>query len=193
MVVGALAAGRTLHRFLAVTAPVSANVLVVEGWLTDHAVQVAVEQFAQGGYELFVASGGPMPRGALVSGYETYAALAAAAAVRVGLPKERLVVAEARRTYRHRSFESAKAVQAKLHEQSLEVRGVNVVTEGPHARRTRAVYRKVFGRETPVGVLSVEPEEYDARRWWASSEGLKTTLVEFFGWWFEAFFDSARD
>jgi hypothetical protein len=193
IVVVGVAAGRTLHRFLAVTAPVPANVLVVEGWLTDHAVQEAVEQFIRGDYEVFVASGGPMPRGSLVSGYATYAALAAAAAQRLGLPKDRLIQAEARRTYRHRTFESAKAVQAKLREQSVPVRGVNVMTEGPHARRTRAVYRKVFGPDTPVGVFAAEPEEYDARRWWASSEGLKTTLVEFFGWLFEVLFDSGRD
>ena len=38
--------------------------------------------------------------------------------------------------------------------------------------------KKVFGRETSIGILSIAPEAYDHKRWWSSSEGAKNVLME---------------
>ncbi len=183
---------RTVHVFLEVNVPVAANVLVVEGWVSDYTVEAAVEEFKARSYERLVTAGGPMPSGALVSGYATYAALASAAVLKIGFPNEKLIEAPTAKTYRNRSFESAKAVRARLRELGLPVRGLNVVSEGSHARRTRAVYRKVFGREAEIGVIAVPPRDYDSKRWWTSSEGVKATLMETLGWLYEVVFDSGR-
>src|SRR5205809_1069129 len=68
--------------FLVVSQPVAANVLVVEGWVPDYAIEAAITEFAGKHYDVLVTSGGPMRAGALVSGYDTYSALAAAAALK---------------------------------------------------------------------------------------------------------------
>ncbi|HVP17966.1 MAG TPA: ElyC/SanA/YdcF family protein [Spirochaetia bacterium] len=173
------------HVFLSVNAPVEANVIVVEGWLPDYAMKEAVQEFNEKGYEYIVAAGGPMPLGQLVSGYTTFASIAGATLQKLHIPKDRLIEAPGAMTYRNRTFESAKAVKTRLRELGISVRGLNVVSEGPHARRTRLVYRKVFGKGTSVGILSVISRDYDAQRWWGSSEGAKTTLSEGLGWFFE--------
>jgi hypothetical protein len=56
------------HTFLSVNHPVAANILVVEGWLPDYALEEAVQEFREKGYEYIVAAGGPMSQGNLVSG-----------------------------------------------------------------------------------------------------------------------------
>ncbi|MBI2924858.1 MAG: YdcF family protein [Verrucomicrobia bacterium] len=183
---------RTIHGFLELNAPVAANVLVVEGWVADYTVEAAVAEFKARPYERLVTAGGPMPSGALVSGYATYAALASAAVLKIGFANEKLIEAPTAKTYRHRTFESAKAVRARLREVGIAPRGLNVVSEGSHARRTRAVYRKVFGAEAKIGVIAVAPRDYDAERWWASSEGVKATLMETLAWLYELVFDSGR-
>jgi hypothetical protein len=180
------------HRFLSLNAPIEANVLVVEGWLPDYALEEAVKEFKEKEYEYLVAGGGPMPRGQLVSGYDTWARIAGATLQKLQIPQDKLIEASGARTYRNRTFESAKAVKAKLDELGISVRGINVVSEGPHARRTRLVYRKVFGKETAVGILSVKSRDYDPERWWKSSEGMRTTLSEGLGWLFESLFSSGR-
>ena len=180
------------HSFLSVNRPVKANVLVVEGWLPDYALEEAVKEFKQKGYEYLVAAGGPMPQGHLVSGYDTFARIAGATLRELQMPKEKLIEAPAAKTYKNRTWESAKAVRAKLRESGISVSGLNVVSEGPHARRTRLVYRKVFAKETVVGVVAVRSMDYDADRWWESSEGMKTTMSEGVGWLFESLFSSSR-
>ena len=181
-----------VHGFLATNAPVAANVLVVEGWLPDYALEEAVQEFKKKGYEHLVTSGGPMEQGQLVSGYSTYAGIAGATLQKLQVPKDMLIEAPGAMTYRNRTFESAKAVKATLEGLGISVHGLNVVSEGPHARRTRLVYRKVFGNGVRVGVVAVEPRDYDAEHWWKSSEGMRTTLSEATGWLFESLFSSGR-
>jgi hypothetical protein len=187
-----LGVGRFTHGFLSVNAPIQANVLVVEGWLPDYAIEEALAEFRAGGYERLVTSGGPMPEGSLVSGYSTYAALATATVLKLGFPKDHVMEAPAARTYRHRTFESAKAVRTRLRELGVRTRGLNVVSVGPHARRTRAVYRKVFNDEIEIGVIAIESRDYDPKRWWAFSDGVKVTLAEAVAWLYEALLDSGR-
>ena len=180
------------YRFLSVNAPVEANVLVVEGWLPDYALEEAAQEFKKKGYEHLVTAGGPMDLGQLVSGYDTYARIAGATLLKLQVPKDKLIEAPAPMTYRNRTFQSAKAVRAKLDELGIAVRGLNVVSEGPHARRTRLVYRKVFGNGTRVGILTIGSQDYEAKHWWKSSEGVKTTLSEGLGWLFESLFSFGR-
>jgi hypothetical protein len=178
--------------FLSVNAPVAANVLIVEGWLPDYALEEAVKEFKEKGYEYLVTAGGPIAHGKLLHGYDTLARIAGATLQKLQIPKEKLIEAPGAMVYRNRTFESAKAVKEKLVELGIYIRGLNVVSEGPHARRTRMVYRKVFGKGIRVGVLTIEPLDYDEEHWWKSSEGMSTTLSEGLKLLFESIFSSGR-
>jgi uncharacterized SAM-binding protein YcdF (DUF218 family) len=63
-------------------------------------------------------------------------------------------------------------------EHNVDVRGVNIVTEDTHARRTRLLFEKALGKAVAVGVIAVPNPDYDARRWWRYSEGVKDVLGE---------------
>lgn len=184
---------RQTHQFLSLNRPVPAEVLVVEGWLPDYGLEAAVREFERGGYRCIVAAGGPMPKGYLVSGYDTWSAIARDTLAKLGVPKDKLIEAPAPRTYRDRTYQSAIGVRRKLAELGVSAKGLNVVSEGPHARRTWLTYRKVFGPQTPMGVISLPPQDYDPARWWASSGGVKTTFAEALGWFYEWLFDAGRE
>ena len=47
-----------VHPFLAPTKPVGGDILVVEGWLPDYALEKAKERFQQGSYQLLVTTEG---------------------------------------------------------------------------------------------------------------------------------------
>jgi hypothetical protein len=49
---------------------------------------------------------------------------------------------------------------------------------GPHSRRSRLLYQKAFGSRVKVGVFSRPDEEYDSKRWWASSVGFEQVIGE---------------
>jgi hypothetical protein len=54
----------------------------------------------------------------------------------------------------------------------------NVVSLGPHSRRSRLLFVKALGKDYKVGIIAIENQEYDARQWWASSAGVRTILDE---------------
>ncbi|MBT5986592.1 MAG: YdcF family protein, partial [Nitrospina sp.] len=61
-----------VHPFLAPTKPVGGDILVVEGWLPDYALEKAKERFQQGGYQLLVTTGGKIGNGLHLSEYKTW-------------------------------------------------------------------------------------------------------------------------
>ena len=181
-----------LHGFLAVSSTVDGNVVVVEGWISDHAIADGKTLFEEGDYETLVVAGCPLDRGAFLQEYKTYAGVGAATLLAMGFPESSLIVAPAGDAARNRTYHSAVAARQALGDAGIDIRGVDIVTLATHGRRSRAVYRKVFGSDAPIGVLAVPPTSYNPRRWWASSEGLKTTAIEAVAFFFETFANGGR-
>ena len=89
------------HPFLAVSEPAAAEVLAVEGWVSDHVLAAVVRECERQSYSAVYVTGGPLERGAPLSEFKTYAELGAATLVQLGLPAELIhsVPAAVRRTH----------------------------------------------------------------------------------------------
>ena len=59
-----------------------------------------------------------------------------------------------------------------------DVHSDNLVTQGPHARRSFIIFKRVLTPGFDLGVCAVPPRDYDPERWWASSEGFRTVVSE---------------
>src|SRR5262245_45490937 len=70
--------GKSIHPFLAMNRPLDGGVLVVEGWLPDVSLRVAVSKVKEGAYEKVYVTGGPIEQGAPLCEYRTYAELGSA-------------------------------------------------------------------------------------------------------------------
>ncbi len=70
------------------------------------------------------------------------------------------------------------ALRNWLREHRPDIRSLNVVTEDAHARRTRLLFQMALGQDFKVGVISLPNADYDARRWWRSSDGVKEVTDE---------------
>ena len=44
------------------------------------------------------------------------------------------------------------------------------------------LFQRALGREVSVGIIACVDVSYDAKRWWASSEGIRVTLSELFAY-----------
>jgi hypothetical protein len=110
----------------------------------------------------------------------------------LGVPRDKIIVAPCKDTESRRTFESAAAVLRALAAAHLQPQALNVFTYGPHARRTRLVYSKVFAAETDVGVITWKPPEYGSEPWWRSSQRAKEFLSETAGYIFELLLNSGR-
>jgi uncharacterized SAM-binding protein YcdF (DUF218 family) len=170
---------RTIYPFLAVTDRVKANVLVVEGWVHYYAIRAGADEFRAGSYQHVFATGGPVAgTGKYTSDYMTSAHVGADLLLKAGLPEESLEMVASRVIERDRTYYSAVALRDRLHERGMIVRSINVVTENVHARRTRMLYQMAFGNDVKVGIIAARNPDYEAKRWWRCSEGVREVMSE---------------
>ena len=89
---------------------------------------------------------------------------------------------------RDRTYSSALALRDWLRAHDVQVRSLNIVTEGAHARRTRLLFEKALGPNVTVGVIAVPSPDFDARRWWRYSEGVEEVVTEGVAYLYAKFF-----
>ena len=167
-----------IHPFLAPIKPVGGDILVVEGWLPDYALEKAKERFQRGGYQLLVTTGGKIGRGYHLSEYKTWAELTASVLKNLNFPEDKIIAVPVRKNYKKdRTYYSILAVQRRLYEEGFNEASIDMVSFGVHARRSWFLYEKVFS-SVNVGVVAISPNEYDISRWWLSSEGVRNVISE---------------
>jgi hypothetical protein len=177
--------------FLSQTDRLPSNVLVVEGWIGSDALDFAKDEFKRGGYEFVVTTSG-MTGDRWDKKRWSYAAEAEERLLRSGVSKERVISAPPMETEGQRTYEAASAVWRALNMRGIKATGINILTFGPHARRSRLVYEKVFQPETRVGIISFVPRGYTAIPWWKSSERSSELVRETVGYLFELLLNSGR-
>ena len=164
--------------FLAVNDPQPGGVLVVEGWSPDYALEGALAEFRRHHYEKLYLTGGPIEIGAPLSEYKTYAELAAATLLKLGMSTNDVQAVPAPFVVQDRTYSSAIVLKKWLHEHELAPAKFNLITVGPHARRSRLLFEKALGKSATVGVLAMPARGYDPNRWWRSSQGVRTVIGE---------------
>jgi len=178
-----LGLSRGLYPFLAQHRPLpQADLVIIEGWMPDAELIRMFEGLEPGA--LLVTTGGPIKMGGSLLDDKTYADMSATRLRKLGVPAESIVSAPAPDVDTDRTYASAQAVYRVLEERDLVGLSANLYSLGPHSRRSFFLYKKVFGAEAPLGVVSLESEEFDLRRWWRSSYAFKSLLTELTSWFY---------
>lgn len=163
--------------FLAVTSPIKADILVVEGWLADEALKQALNEFEMGSYTHIITTGIPLQRGYYLSEYKDFANLAAATLKAMGAKDEKIIPIPTPDVKKDRTYASVIALKEKLATSQLKLESMNLFSDDVHARRSWMLYKKVLPN-TKIGVIAAKTRSYDAKRWWSSSEGIRTVIPE---------------
>jgi len=169
---------RGIHPFLAMTDPVPGGVLVVEGWVPDYMLEAAIAEFKRTHYDRLFVTGVPLQHGAPLSEYQNYANLGAATLVKLGLSTNRVQAVPAPAARRDRTYHTAVALKHWWRDHDLAPTRVNLITGGPHARRSRLMFQKALGRGVTVGVIAIPANDYDEQRWWRYSQGVRIIIGE---------------
>ena len=167
-----------IHPFLSPISPIKSDILVVEGWIPDYAIQDAIREFEKGSYQKLITTGIPLEKGYFLAQYKNYADLAAATLLVLGFAPDKLVAAPAPDVIRNRTFASALAVRQWINNSELKVKSINLYTYDVHAQRSWLVFKQVFAPEIKVGVIAAKPIIYDPNYWWVSSEGVRSIISE---------------
>lgn len=177
--------------WLSLTDRAPAKILVVEGWIGLDGIAAAAREFSDGNYDFVVGTGGLTGERWNTARWN-YADMAAKELRRLGIPADRILTARAREVESRRTFEAAAATWRTLEANGLHPAAINLMTRGPHARRSRIVYARVFGSDTKVGVISWTPASELTSPWWDSTDRTSDLLKESSGYAFELFLNSGR-
>jgi hypothetical protein len=137
---------RGLGNFLAISQPVGGQFLVVDAWMPAFAYREAANQFRSGHYVNVIAVGVLQEDDQFDGKIHEFAAVGKL--IGAGIPAERVIEAAGSGVLQDRTFHSAMSVKGWLEKQGLRSGSLDVLTLGPHARRSRLLYEKakVFAR-----------------------------------------------
>jgi uncharacterized SAM-binding protein YcdF (DUF218 family) len=181
---GAVLLGATIailfgaHPFLAVTQPIKGRFLIVEGWVPASATREAKILFEQGSYQKILTCGGPVRDRLDLESEVTYAEWGASNLRKLGVSTNFVQAVPAPAAETDRTYSSALALKAWFETNGLDAESIDVVTSGCHGRRSHMLFRKAFGPNVRIGIISVPPKAYNSQRWWASSAGVREVLSE---------------
>jgi uncharacterized SAM-binding protein YcdF (DUF218 family) len=168
-----------LYPFLAVTAPLkSADVLVVEGWISDYALKKAVDEFHRGSYSQLLTIGATVDQGFYLAEHNNFAEISAATLKKLGIPKEKLIAIPVAHVTKNRTIASAVALQEYINEQNFPIKSINLLTSDAHARRSWLIFKKAFSPTIQVGIIAINSSTYNSNKWWNSSEGVRVVMSE---------------
>lgn len=173
-----LTVGKQLHAFLSLNERVTGGVMAVEGWAPDYALGEALNEFKREGYEKIYVTGGPIEFGAPLSEYKTYAERGAAVLLKLGADTNHLQAVPAGPVRADRTYAAAMAFRDWSRTHGVKLTKVQLVSEGPHARRSRLLFARALGPEVQVGITSLPVIDYDPNRWWRSSAGVRGVIGE---------------
>jgi hypothetical protein len=74
------------------------------------------------------------------------------------------------------------ALKNWLRQHGIVHTNINVITIGTHARRSRLLCGKAFGTGCKIGIICLEDHNYDPKRWWESSAGVRAVIGESIGY-----------
>jgi hypothetical protein len=165
--------------FLSTTAPVRADLLIIEGWLPPSAMRQAAQECLAGHYEhvLVIRPLADVDAELVENGRYSGQYLAGLLA-KYGVRREEIDCAFPTIAKKDRTYHSALAARQWLAEKKITAKSFDVMTLGPHARRSRLLYEKAFGGGYQIGIISLEDQVYDQAHWWRSSEGVREVIGE---------------
>jgi uncharacterized SAM-binding protein YcdF (DUF218 family) len=176
------------YPFLAITRPASTETMVVEGWIPPSVVQELAKRYAAKNYQqIIIARGIFKGRSHYWSG-EFAANYMAESLVELGVPKDRVHVVFFDTVKVDRTYHSAFAVKKWCQERGKSLDSMELVTIGPHARRSRLLFQRAFGDQTKIGVLALEDDQYDSQHWWRTSAGIREVPFELVAYTYAKFF-----
>lgn len=170
--------GRRLCDFLTVNNPVHGGVLVVEGWVPPYAAKEAIEEFRRHEYLGIYVTGEPIEEGNPYIGFVNYADFTVEVMKQMGAPPASLHAVPGPFAGKDRTYSMASTLKKRLEADGISTAKINVVSVGPHSRRSRLLYESAFGPGSRVGMMAVTTRDFDPERWWTSSAGVRTVISE---------------
>ncbi len=176
-----------LHPFLALSRPVKANLMVIEGWIPDRALNYAIKLFKDKQYRWIVTNGGKIIPPRTATPDATYAEQAKKMLILNGISPQKVFAVKTRRINGSKTYSAARATVAWVTKYKAGINAINVLSLDAHARKSYVLYKKAAGDKLNVGVISIPPVAYQSDCWFFSLYGIRFVLKNLVGYLYALF------
>lgn len=166
---------------------VDTNVMVVEGWIGDYALEESLLKFRGQNYHHMFVTGGPLNYGYYLTNYKSTADAATATLLLLGASPDSTTSVSRKLVWRDRTYQSAVALKEYLKKNYPEIKSFNLVSQGAHAARSWLLFKMAMP-EYKIGVISIDDKLFDQEKWWRTSKGFRTIVFESLGYIYVRFF-----
>ncbi len=167
-----------IYPFLAVNSPIKADILVVEGWIPDYALEQALVEFKRNSYRQIITTGIPLEIGFYLAEYKNFAELSAETLKKLGVEPEKIVAVPSPEVIKDRTYASALALREWIENSDLKIEAINLFSHETHSRRSWLIFKKALSPQIKVGVISSAPKNYEPKKWWIYSAGVRSVINE---------------
>ncbi len=152
--------------------------MVVEGWISDSALDEAVRLYRVGNYSKLICTGGLIETGSYLQLFKSYPEMTATRLRKLNLPESEIMVTIAHKAQKDRTYRAAVALRERFLADAITETQIHLVTTGPHGRRSRLLFQKALGNEYVIGITCLEDSDYDPDEWYAYSQGVRKVIGE---------------
>lgn len=112
--------------------------------------------------------------------YKSVAEEAALLLQKKGINRNKIIAIPSKEMEINRTYNSALAFGnwLKSYPNANELKGINVISTGTHARRSWRLFKQHIQADIPVGIISLKSRYTPDENWWRSTSGIKSVLIE---------------
>ncbi len=174
---------RNIVPFLSKSTPNDARVVIIEGYVEDHAYPFFLEKIAKINPTVIITTGVPLDQGFYISNLPSTAHLVARSLAALGVDTALVKVVPPNQDVQvNRTYNSAIAARAYIEQHYPDTEKVILFSTAVHARRSHYLFKKVFQPGISVGNF-VAPSPYIRRTdWHKTSRAFRVVLSETIAW-----------
>lgn len=146
--------------------------------MNDSLFSEAVVKFKEGNYSLVLVPGSNMDRSLFFPGMKTVCEASSVILMYKGIPPEKIVPVYFKKVAKDRTYQSAIAVKNWLKSNKYNHVSLNLFTQSTHARRSWFLYKKATNGEFEIGIIASQPDDYNSKQWWKTSNGVRSVIDE---------------
>lgn len=167
-----------MYYFLAVNHPVESRTLVIEGYVPAYAVKGALEYYEENNFDRLILTGIPIVNYEFTARYKNTALATLTAVRKFGFKDTVYIASIPTNIFIDRTYHTAVATKILFDENNWP-KNFDLYSVGVHARRSRMMFRKVFGSDYNIGVIAHKDRTFDPNHWWKNSKGFRNVSNEF--------------
>lgn len=164
--------------YLSKSSPVNGEFLVLDGQLSDYAIEQAITIFDQNKYKAIIVMGGRLPSGHYITGKKTMAEITYSTFIVLDFDSTDLILVKGQQVLKDRTYTSGLNLKNWFEEQKIQHTGIDILSVGCHAKRSQYLFQKALGNNFKVGVVAINDKGYNIKKWWKTSNGVRSVISE---------------